>query len=106
MDHFRKVALGLPSATEQDHFGGASFRINGKIFAQLSTDGATGLVKLKPETQDWVVSTFPEYGSVEPHWGRHGWTRLALSGLSPDLVADLVVQSWQAVAPKTLHGLL
>ena len=99
-------ALGLPSAVEQDHFGGPSFRVNGKIFAQLSGDGATGLVKLKPQQQEWAVATFPTNCFVEPHWGRYGWTRLALRGLPFDLVCDLVAQSWRAVTPKKMHGLL
>ncbi len=46
MSDFRAIALTQPSAIELDHFGAPSFRVNGKIFAQLSQDGEMGLVKL------------------------------------------------------------
>jgi hypothetical protein len=34
-DEARAMALALPGATEQDHHGRPSFRVQGKIFATL-----------------------------------------------------------------------
>lgn len=106
MDDFRHMALGLPLAVEQPHFGSPSFRVNGKIFAQLSADGATGLVKLPQPQQAWAVATYPEMCIVEPQWGRHGWTRLVLAEIPADLLRELLAQSWRSVTPRALHGRL
>ena len=104
--NFRDMALALPHATEQDHFGAPSFRVNGKIFAQLSADGAAGLVKLSLLTQEWALSTYPDQCWSEPNWGRHGWTRLTWMALPSEVVGDWLAESWQAVTPRSLHGLL
>jgi len=103
---FRAMALALPLATEQDHFGAPSFRVKGKIFAQLSADGAAGLVKLSPRMQEWALSTYPDQCWSEPNWGRHGWTRLTWMSLPSEVVRDWLAQSWRAVTPRSLHGLL
>jgi len=106
MDDFRALALALPSAVEVDHFGAPSFRVNGKIFAQLSGDETTGLVKLSKGTQAWALAVHAESVSIEPTWGRFGWTRLAWRSLGTDIIADLLAESWRAVTPKKLHRLL
>ncbi len=106
MSGFRAAALALPLAVEQDHFGAPSFRVNGKIFAQLSADGLTGLVKLPLGTQAWAVAEHPDACSKEPRWGRHGWTRLLWASLPPALVTDLLTSSWRCVTPARLHGML
>ncbi len=106
MTTFKDLALALPLAEEMDHFGSASFRVAGKIFAQLSADGETGLVKLTHDQQAWAIATLPEACAAEPQWGRHGWTRLKLSGLDEERVRDFLTQSWGATAPKKMRVLL
>jgi hypothetical protein len=106
LDSFRRIALGLPLAVEQEHFGAPSFRVKGKIFAQLSADGALGLVKLSQGIQEWAVFTYPDHCWIEPHWGRYGWTRLNWAALPPELLEDWIATSWRAVTSRTLHSLL
>ena len=106
MSDFRAIALGMPSAVEQAHFGSPSFRVEGKIFAQLSADGETGLVKLPPGAQEWALDTYPEACTSASHWGKHGWTHLAWRELPQAIVADFVTSSWRSVAPKALLGSL
>lgn len=100
------MALALPSVTEQDHFGGASFHVDKKIFAQLSADEQTGLVKLSIGLQEWAISTFPDSCTIELNWGRYGWTRLSWRNISTDVLSDFLLQSWKAVAPRKMHILL
>jgi hypothetical protein len=102
MTDFRAMALSLPSSVEQAHFDSASFRVAGKIFAQLSADGQGGLVKLSPERQEWMLATFPDRCAAAPHWGRYGWTRLEWRLLPSELLKDLLGESWRAVAPRTM----
>jgi len=101
---FREGALSMPEAYEQDHFGAPSFRICGKIFAQLSADGATGLVKLPLALQEWLATVHPEGCRIEPRWGRHGWTRITCASLGADLCEELIDLSWRAVAPRRLRN--
>jgi len=101
---FRKIALALPEAQEQAHFDTPSFRVRGKIFAQLSTDGLNGLIKLPPERQEWLITTQPEACRAEPGWwGRHGWTWLKWNALASDQLEELITESWRMVAPRDLR---
>ncbi len=106
MPDFRALALALPNAVEGSHCGAPDFRVNGKIFAQLSDGEASGIVKLSPEIQEWVVATHPDFCRVEPSWGRYGWTRLEWRALPEEIVIDLLRHSWRLVAPRKMHGLL
>jgi hypothetical protein len=102
-DAFRAAALAMPQAVEAPHFDATSFRIAGKIFAQMSADRQTGLVKLTPGLQEWATITHPEFCSVEPSWGKYGWTRVRLAGLPDELRGELLAASWRAVAPKLVQ---
>jgi hypothetical protein len=102
MIDFRALALSLPSSVEQAHFDSASFRVAGKIFAQLSRDGRSGLLKLSPERQEWMLATFPDGCTAEPHWGRYGWTRLDWKHIPSELLKDLLAESWRAAAPRKM----
>lgn len=97
---FRHSALALPGAKEIDHFGAPSFRVAGKIFAQLSKDGDRGLVKLPVALQASLVDQRPDCFLVEPQWGRHGWTRVILAPLENDAINDLLAHSWRLIGKK------
>ncbi|MTJ82041.1 MAG: MmcQ/YjbR family DNA-binding protein [Telmatospirillum sp.] len=103
---FRRRALFFPHAVEQNHFGAAAFRVEGRTFAQLSRDGATGLVKLPLGRQAWLMSEYADACEVEPHWGRHGWTRLWLDRMPEALSCDLLGISWRLGASRGLHAVL
>lgn len=71
-----KLALSLPEAEERDHFGCPSFRVNGKIFAQLSAEQeeeCRALVKLSSADQVALTMSDPSTFSSAPHWGHRGW---------------------------------
>ena len=57
-DDLRAAALALPEAEEKDHFGAASFRVNGKIFAQLAVrDGARAILKLPQGRREFLAAS-------------------------------------------------
>lgn len=100
-----KLALALPEAEERDHFGSPSFRVKGKIFAQLSarkSNEMRALVKLSVADQTALIMSAPETFSAVPQWGRHGWTYVQLTTVEASLLRNLLRQSWQLVAPKKL----
>jgi hypothetical protein len=101
----RKLALSLPEAEELDHFGSPSFRIKGKIFAQLSARDRrehSALVKLSNADQAALIMSAPDTFSSVPHWGHHGWTSVALANVEKHLMHSLFLRSWRQVAPKKL----
>ena len=101
----RELALSLPEAEQREHFGSPSFRVAGKIFAQLSRqeeETARALVKLPAADQAALTVSDPETFSSVPTWGRHGWTYLQLRMVDASMVHDLLWQSWRLVAPKVL----
>jgi hypothetical protein len=99
----RELALSLPHAEERDHFDSPSFRVGGKIFAQLSKqdqEPSRALVKLSMADQSALTMSDPETFSAEPSWGRHGWTDIRLATVDASMLHDLLWQSWRLVAPK------
>lgn len=98
-----KLALSLPEAEERDHFGSPSFRVRGKIFAQLSPHTSKeprALVKLSAADQAALTTSAPETFSTVPQWGRYGWTYVQLAAVDAGVFRDLLMQSWQLAAPK------
>ena len=98
---FRKIALGFPGAEEREHMGHPDFRANGRIFATLHGDGATGMVKLTPDQQARVVRDQPDAFSPENGaWGRQGCTRVTLEHIDEDSLGDAMTLAWQNSAAK------
>jgi hypothetical protein len=101
---FRKFALSLPEASESSHFGAADFRVRGKIFAQPGgKPGGSAIIKLTREQQDMMCSAQPSVFKPEPgHWGRAGWTRLAIEAADEATAQSALWTAWRNVAPKSL----
>ncbi len=105
----RKLALSLPEAEERDHFGSPSFRIGGKIFAQISAGKAgekRAILKLSLADQTALAMSDPDTFASVPQWGRHGWTYVSLQSVVPAVFEDLLRKSWRHVAPKKLATML
>lgn len=61
IDHFRRMALEIPTAVEQSHMNHPDFRIAGRIFASLGVpDENWGMIKLTPEQQRTSIEKAPE----------------------------------------------
>ncbi len=105
-EDFRRLALALPEAEEKSHFGKADFRVKNKIFASLP-DVATGVVKLKAEQQEMVVSAEPEiFAVLKGRWGDQGWTKIDLTKADEKTLKSALAAGWRNVAPKKLAILL
>ncbi|WP_437975833.1 MmcQ/YjbR family DNA-binding protein [Sorangium sp. So ce295] len=98
-EEFQRLALSLPEAEEQDHFGKPSFRVRGKIFATHWVAEERAVLKLSLEEQDSLVQAQPDVFSVTP-WGHQGWTRVELRRVDRTLLEELLVGAWRRVAPK------
>ena len=106
---FRDLALSLPEAGQSSHMGAVDFRVRGKIFAQpAGRPGGSAIVKLTREQQEMMCAAEPAVFAPEPgHWGRLGWTRLAVDAVDEVTARGALWTAWRNVAPKALakaHG--
>lgn len=91
------LAMSLPGVAEKDHFGSRSFRVNGKIFAQVKAESDRALVKVSAANQDALMTTDPETFQPAPSWGRYGWTYVLLPRANKRQLESLLRESYDQV---------
>jgi hypothetical protein len=96
-DDFRRIALSLEGAEERSHMGAPDFRVGGRIFATLASQGkGYGNLMLTPEQQALFVAEAPElFLPVAGGWGRNGATHLRLAAASEDVVLGALQAAWR-----------
>ncbi len=100
---FARLALSLPEATEEPHFEKRSFRVKTKIFATLSADGELVCVKLAFDDQErFCVLDETMIYPVPNAWAKQGWTFIRLSRVPQDILYEVLLCAYCAVAPKKL----
>jgi hypothetical protein len=101
---FRRLALGLPEATESAHGDHPDFRVRGKIFATLGyPEMGVGMVKLFPDQQQDFVRAEPRvFAPVHGTWGRRGATHVRLKVAQKASVLRALAAAWRNVAPRKL----
>jgi hypothetical protein len=103
-EQFRRLALSLPEANEQEHMGHPDFRVRGRIFATVAhpQDG-WAMVKLTPEQQRAWVKAEPEvFVPVKGGWGRQGSTNIRLRVATKGKIWEALEAAWRNAAPKGL----
>jgi hypothetical protein len=98
---FRRIVLGLRDTIESAHMGHPDFRVNGRIFASLTSDETRGMVVLTPEQQQRFVREAPS--AFEPEsgaWGRAGCTRVHLPSADEEAVGEAATLARQNAIAK------
>jgi hypothetical protein len=97
----RKLALALPEAVEQTHWGNPSFRIRGRIFATVPDEGHVN-VMLDPFDVEPIVRDDPA-SCEELMWGKQlVGVRVTLKQAAPAMVKSLLAAASRRKAPKRL----
>lgn len=92
----RKIALNLAGATEQDHFGKPSFRVNKRIFSTLWVKERRMMVTLSPIDQSVFNSFDPAiFYPVPNKWGLKGATFIELDKVRQDMLTDALTLAWK-----------
>ena len=101
---FRRIALGLPEATEGSHMGHPDFRVRNKVFAALgSGDPDWATLKLTPEQQEILLGAEPAvFKPAAGAWGRRGWTHVRLGSVDGPTLESVLGMAWRNTAPKSL----
>lgn len=98
---FRKIALSMPGAIESAHMGHPDFRANGKIFATLSQDLKSGMVKLTRELQREFIAENPEmFQPANGAWGVQGAMRVHLKEADEDTLGRAMTEAWKLSGAK------
>lgn len=99
----RKIALALPEVSEEPHFDRTSFRIRGKIIATAISAEPFLNIMASEAVREPALVMYPD--TLEKlYWGKKvcGVT-VNLEKANPEMVADLLEQTWKEKAPKSLH---
>ncbi|MCR8561706.1 MmcQ/YjbR family DNA-binding protein [Mucilaginibacter sp. BJC16-A38] len=93
----REIALSLPGAVEQDHFGKPAFRTK-RIFSTLWISDRRMVVMLSPIDQS-VFHSFDAsvFYPVPNKWGLKGATVIELDKVSRDMLEDALTLAWEKV---------
>ena len=109
VERLRRICLALPETTEKVAWGEPTWRVKGKLFAQLDDHhhGADHLAVWLPAPlgeQESLIFLDAERFFRPPYVGGRGWVGVRIDG-RPDwkLVASLVQQAYREVAPPRLR---
>jgi len=105
----RAAALALPEATEDFPWGERAFKVRGKVFLFLHTDGRAVRFSVKlPRSSAEAL----ELSDVEPTGyglGKHGWVTAEVDATRDapfETYEAWIGESYRAVAPKRLAATL
>jgi hypothetical protein len=112
VDRLRAICLALPEATEKQAWGEPTWRVRGRLFAQLDDHhhGADHLAVWLPAPlgeQEAMLFADPARFFRPPYVGARGWVGVRIDG-RPDwrIVTKLVEQAYRQVAPPRLRNAL
>jgi predicted DNA-binding protein (MmcQ/YjbR family) len=99
-------ALSLPEAAEDFPWGERVAKVNRKVFVFLGHDERTGPPQMTVKLVESHGHALAIDGAEPTRYGlgRSGWVNVPLEaeGVSPDLLRDLIEESYRIVAPKRL----
>ena len=93
---------GLPLAEIVDvpAWGHPTFRVGGKMFGGMDSEGTSCSLKATKEHQQVLLASDPETFYFPAYVGRHGWVGIVLGRVDPVELRELVIDAWRATAPK------
>lgn len=99
---FRRVALSLEGVEEYSHAGWPAFRVGGRKFASLASQGeGYGNLMLTPEQQAAFVEEAPEiFLPIPGGFGRMGHTHIRLAAASEDVLRGALRTAWKVRLDK------
>jgi hypothetical protein len=100
--HLRQAALALPGVEEGDHRGGPAFRVRGRTFALWWAGGRRTILRLTREHQTFLFEVRPKVFEPCPV-GPGVWSYVDLEALDNAEVDELVLEAWEAIAPKAMR---
>jgi hypothetical protein len=98
----RRIALGLPEATEKPCYGTPAFYVKKTLFARLREDNETLVVKMSFEQRDAMLEGMPDVFYITPHYQAYPLVLVRLPVVAEGLLRDVLVGAWRHAAPARL----
>ena len=112
IERLRKICLALPEATEKEAWSEPTWRVKGKMFAQMDDyhHGSPHCSVWLPSTieaQEALIAADPKRFFRPAYVGHKGWVGVVLD-TKPDwaVVAELVRDAYRQIAPAKLAALV
>lgn len=93
---FRRIALSMEGVEEYSHAGFPAFRVGGRKFASLASQGeGYGNLMLTPEQQAEFVEEASEiFLPIPGGWGKMGHTHIRLAPATEDVLTGALRTAW------------
>lgn len=112
IERLRRICLALPEATEKEAWSEPTWRVKGKLFAQVDDyhHGSPHCAVWLPaslEAQEGLIAADAARFFRPPYVGHKGWVGVVLD-TRPDweMVAELVREAYRRIAPPKLAAQL
>jgi len=103
IDTVRRYALSLPEVIEAPHFDYGSFRLRGgRMIATVPPGGELLHVFLPDALREPLLAMHPEFLEKLLWGGKVVGLRVRLPEATPAVVKRMLLQTWEAKAPKKL----
>lgn len=105
-DAVRRVALGLPRATERHVGGHWKWYVKQIVFVAFGKDEQTMGFAFPREQRDDLVASAPDVFFLPPPRDlRYQWACARLPALDDEEMRELVTDAWRMCVPRMLHDL-
>jgi hypothetical protein len=98
----RRLALLLPGVEEGTSYGTPALKVRGKFMARLREDGETLALRLDFDEREMLMQADPEAFFLTDHYRNYPAILVRLAAVAPDLLREVLEQSWRRLAPKRL----
>jgi hypothetical protein len=108
IERLRRICLALPEATEKEAWSEPTWRVKGRMFAQLDdhhhgSPHCSVWLPMPIGIEETLIEADPERFFRPAYVGHKGWVGVVLDG-KPDweMVAELVREAYRLIAPARL----
>jgi hypothetical protein len=102
-DDVRRVAAGLPGASERMSYGMPGFRVADRLFARIRDEGDVLLVWCAGlEEKQELIAAEPAKFFTTPHYDGHPTVLVRFSAIDVAELTELMTESWRLRAPRHL----
>jgi hypothetical protein len=103
----RRVALGLPGASERPCYGTAGFRVSDKLFARMHEQpGVLVVWCASVEEREALIAADPEAFFTTAHYRGHASVLVRLAAVDEAELAELLTDAWRVRASARLRDQL
>jgi hypothetical protein len=100
----RRIALGLPEASEKPCYGTPGFYVRRTLFARLREDNETLVVKMSFEQREAMMEAMPDVFFLTPHYQAYPLVLVRLPAVAEGLLRDVLLGAWRHAAPARLSA--